>query len=242
MTPPSGVLTVEHRADRPAPGPAPGSTPGSPPRANTVIAGWGGGAAATTVGAAHVAGAGVVDPVADPVSFYAFVPGGALLVLVACLTLGLLGVVLVARGYTAGLLAGVVPVAAIGIFLVSMVLVGLFPTDPPGTASATTSAVVHRAGAATAFCVLPLVGLASTAGPRGRCETVEPLRRAGAALLSVVLVFLAIHLPLVALGSGIVAFGLLERVGLVLMTAYLALLAVQVDRAVSAGPPAGPAA
>lgn len=226
-TPPVGLLRVDRATDLPSAGP--------PPRDNVLIAGWGAGVAAATVGAAHVAGAGVVDPVDDPVSFYAFVPGGALLVLVACLTLGLLGVVLVARGHAAGLLSGPVPVVAIGVFAVSMVLIGLFPTDPPGTATASLSAVVHRVSAATAFCVLPLVGVGSRSGDGPRGGANEPLRRSGAALLTVVLAFLAVHLPLVAVGSGIAAFGLLERIGLFLMTAYLVLLAVQVDREVSAG-------
>jgi hypothetical protein len=231
-TPSTGVLRVG--SDPVTTGPVAtahaATAPASTSTDNARLAAWGSGTAAIAVGAAHVVGADVVDPVVDPVSFYAFVPGGGLLVLAGCLALGLLGVVLVSRGYDSGLLRGPVPAVAIAVFAVSMVLIGIFPTDPPGTVVASASAVVHRVSAATAFAVLPLVGLGSLRRRGTADRRLEPLRRTGAVLLVIVVVFLAVHLPLVALGSGIVAFGLLERVGLVLMGGYLALLAFQVDR------------
>ena len=45
-----------------------------------------------------------------------------------------------------------------------------------------------------------------------------------------VALFLVVHLSLVVAGSGIAAFGLIERVGFVIMIGYLFLLAATIDR------------
>ncbi|PRZ05622.1 uncharacterized protein DUF998 [Isoptericola sp. CG 20/1183] len=188
---------------------------------------------------AHVLGAGIVDPVIDPVSFYAFVPGGGEAILLGGTVLALVGLVVVGRAYRTGLATGPLPGAAMMVFAVAMVLVGVFPTDPPGVAT-TLSAVVHRTSAAAAFVVLPVVGhcVARQVGaPRSAAP--RRLRRATVALAVLVAAFLAVHLPLAAVGSGIVAFGLLERVGFVLMIGYLFLLADIVDRE-SPGPARDP--
>lgn len=192
--------------------------------------GWSGLAALAAMAAAHTLGAGVVDPLVDPVSFYAFVPGGGEAILLGGTILAVIGVVLVVRAYRAGLATGRAPAVAMATFAVAMVLVGVFPTDPPGVAT-TFSAAVHRTSAAAAFVVLPLVGHCVTravAAPRSSAP--RRLRRATVGLAVLVLAFLAVHLPLAAVGSGIVAFGLLERVGFVLMIGYLFLLADTLDR------------
>ena len=197
---------------------------------STRVLGWVGAAALAAMVAAHVVGAAVVDPLVDPVSFYAFVPGGGELILLGGSLLAVLGLVLAARAYAAGLAAGAVPVMAMGVFAVAMVLVGLFPTDPPDAAVTTVSAVVHRVSAATAFGVLPLVGLSMVGTIRTpRSAYPARLRRTAGALAVLVGAFLAIHLPLAAAGSGIAAFGLLERAGFVIMIGYLFLLARTID-------------
>ena len=191
-------------------------------------ASWFGATAALTIVAAHFIGA-AVDPVLDPISWYAFTPGGGELILAGGVTLAVLGLILTARMYRSGLALGPVPAAAMIVFAIAMVLVGAFPTDPPGTPG-TFSATVHRWSAATAFCVLPAVGLSlersirqpRTALPRG-------LRTFAWVLGVLVAVFLVVHLSLVSVGSGIVAFGLIERVGFAVMIGYLILLAVTID-------------
>ena len=78
--------------------------------------------------------------------------------------------------------------------------------------------------------MLPTVGLSlersirqpRTALPRG-------LRTFAWVLGVVVAAFLVVHLSLVSVGSGIVAFGLIERVGFGVMIGYLILLAVTID-------------
>ncbi|GAA1970033.1 hypothetical protein GCM10009718_01950 [Isoptericola halotolerans] len=202
--------------------------PADRPSVRTV--GWSGLVALAAMAAAHLLGAGVVDPFVDPVSFYAFVPGGGEAILLGGTILAVMGVVLVARAYRAGLVTGAAPAVAMATFAVAMVLVGVFPTDPPGVPT-TASAVVHRVSAAAAFVVLPLVGhcVVRRTHP-SRSSAPRRLQRATIGLGIVVLAFLAVHLPLAAVGSGIAAFGFLERVGFVLMIGYLFLLADTIDR------------
>jgi len=204
------------------------------PRSTRTV-GWLGATALVPMVAAHVVGASAVDPVLDPISWYAFVPGGGELILAGGVTLALLGLILTVRMYRTGLAAGPVPAFAMIVFAIAMVLVGAFPTDPPGTA-ATLSATVHRVSAATAFCVLPLVGLSLERSIlRPRSTLPRALRTAARALGVVVAVFLVVHLSLVAVGSGILAFGLIERVGFVIMIGYLFLLAATIDREGTSG-------
>jgi hypothetical membrane protein len=181
--------------------------------------------------AAHVVGASVVDPVLDPISWYAFVPGGGELILAGGLVLAALGLILTVRMYRSGLAVGPVPAVAMILFAVAMVLVGAFPTDPPGT-PATFSATVHRVSAAAAFCVLPIVGLSLERSIRQpRSALPRGLRSAATALGVVVALFLVVHLSLVFFAdSGVMAFGLIERIGFVIMIGFLFLLAATIDR------------
>ncbi|WP_164545059.1 DUF998 domain-containing protein [Antribacter gilvus] len=196
---------------------------------NATIVGRVGAAALVPMIAAHVVGAGVVDPVVDPISWYAFVPWGGELILVGGLLLAFLGLVLTVRMYRCGLASGPVPAAAMVVYAVAMVLVGVFPTDPPEM-GATLSATIHRVSAATAFVVLPLVGL-SLARTIVRPLTPFPrlLRSSAYVLGALVGAFLAIHLPLAMVGSGIVAFGLLERIGFIIMIGFLFLIGATID-------------
>lgn len=193
--------------------------------------GWFGATALLPMVAAHVVGASAVDPVLDPISWYAFVPGGGEMILAGGLVLAVLGLILMVRMYRTGLAVGPVPAAAMIVFAVAMVLVGAFPTDPPGTA-ASFSAIVHRVSAATAFCVLPVIGLSlerSIGQPRSALP--RGLRSAAIALGVVVALFLVVHMSLVFFAdSGIFAFGLIERVGFMIMIAFLFLLAATIDR------------
>ncbi|MEV0949137.1 DUF998 domain-containing protein [Promicromonospora sp. NPDC050249] len=206
------------------------SVPEIDPRSMRTV-GWFGATALLPMVAAHVVGASAVDPVLDPISWYAFVPGGGELILAGGLVLAVLGLILMVRMYRSGLAVGPVPAVAMIVFAVAMVLVGAFPTDPPGTA-ASFSAIVHRVSAATAFCVLPVIGLSlerSIGEPRSALP--RGLRSAAIALGVVVGLFLAVHMSLVFFAnSGIFAFGLIERVGFIIMIGFLFLLAATIDR------------
>lgn len=203
----------------------------SPDPRNTRTVSWFGATALLPMIGAHVLGASVVDPVLDPISWYAFVPGGGEMIIAGGVILAVLGLILTVRMYRAGLAVGLVPAGAMIVYAVSMVLVGAFPTDPPGT-DASLSAIIHRVSAATAFCVLPLVGLSLERSiVRPRSTYPRALRSAASALGVAVGLFLVIHLSLVFFAdSGIAAFGLIERVGFVIMIGFLFLLAATIDR------------
>jgi hypothetical protein len=205
------------------------------PRSTRTV-GWFGATALLPMVGAHVLGASVVDPVLHPISWYAFVPGGGEMILAGGVILAVLGLILTVRMYRAGLAVGPVPAVAMILFAIAMVLVGAFPTDPPGT-EATFSAIVHRASAAAAFCVLPLVGLSLERSIRQpRSSLPQGLRTAARALGVLVVGFLVVHLSLVFFAdSGIMAFGLIERIGFVVMIGYLFLLAATIDREGSIG-------
>lgn len=208
----------------------PGLPAGTADSRTTRIVSWFSSVALVPMIVAHVLGADVVDPVLDPISWYAFVPGGGELIMAGGVVLAVLGLLLTVRMYRTGLAVGPVPACAMIVFAVAMVLVGAFPTDPPGT-EMTMSALIHRVSAAGAFCVLPIVGLSvqrSIARPRS--ELPAALRTAAIALGVVVVLFLVVHLSLVVVGSGIMAFGLIERIGFVIMIGYLYLLAATIDR------------
>jgi hypothetical protein len=205
------------------------AAPAEPRSTRTV--GWFGATALLPMVGAHVLGASVVDPVLHPISWYAFVPGGGEMILAGGVILAVLGLILTVRMYRAGLAVGPVPAVAMIVFAVAMVLVGAFPTDPPGTA-ASLSATIHRVSAATAFCVLPLVGLSLERSIRQpRSSLPRGLRTAARALGILVAVFLVAQMSLVYFaGHGIMAFGLIERIGFVVMIGYLFLLAATIDR------------
>lgn len=184
---------------------------------------------------AHVIGASVVNPFTDPISWYAFVPGGAAMIIVGSCLLALLGVLITVRMYRGGLVSGPAPAIAMAIFSIALIMVGAFPTDPPHPVlqhvGPSLGATVHRVAAATAFGILPLVGLMiSAAVSTPRTGLPRRLRRAACLLAVLVGLFLSIHLPLAFAGSGIAAFGFLERAGFVIMIGYLFLLAATVDQ------------
>lgn len=176
----------------------------------------------------HLQGNGIVDPIVQPISHYAYVPYGYLMILVGSVLLATAALAIAAvmlgnlrRSGAAGLR---VPAALLASFAIAMLLVGLVPTDPPGTTVLTWGATVHRWSAAYAFAVMPVIGLLAC-----RCEALGARQRAQLWVLSLVicigtaLVF-AIHLPLAVQGSHIPAFGLVERVGFVVMVAFLVVL------------------
>jgi hypothetical protein len=91
--------------------------------------------------------------------------------------------------------------------------------------------MVHRVAAGVAFAVLPLVGLMISASlTEPRTTLPRRLRRSACLLAGLVGAFLAIHLPLAFAGSGIAAFGFLERAGFVIMIGYLFLLGATIDQ------------
>lgn len=197
---------------------------------STRLVGWFAGVALVPMIAAHVIGAEVVNPLIDPISWYAFVPGGGEMIIAGAAVLAVLGLILTRRMYRSGLASGPLPGIAMIIFAIALVLVGVFPTDPPDT-PVTAAATIHRVSAGAAFAVLPLVGVAldrSIRRPRSGCPAL--LRKSALLLGGLVATFLAIHLPLAMAGSGIAAFGFLERAGFVIMIGYLFLLARTVDQ------------
>lgn len=197
---------------------------------STRVAGWLAAAALVPMVIAHTIGAATVDPLIDPISWYAFVPGGGEMIMVGGTILAVLGLILTVRMYRAGLVTGPGPAITMVVYALAMIMVGVFPTDPPDTA-VSLSATVHRVSAGAAFVVLPLVGLQLQrviTQPVSRLP--HALRRFAYLLGGLVAAFLAIHLPLAFAGSGIAAFGLLERVGFAIMIGYLLLLAATIDR------------
>ena len=157
--------------------------------------------------ATHVTGGGV-DPVRHMLSDSAVSPAGGALLGAACAALIVVAGTLAAAGGThhrsrmvAGLLA---------VWAVALATIVLFPTNAPGT-ELTTTAVVHRWGAALTAVVPPMVGL--LVARTRRLRTLSWLTAAAAA------VFGAAHAPAVLWGAGVVPYaGLAERVlfGLIL--------------------------
>lgn len=189
---------------------------------------------------AHIVGASVVNPFTDPISWYAFVPGGAAMIMIGGSLLSLLGLLITVRMYRGGLASGPFPAIAMGLFSVAMIMVGAVHTAAPDAAlrqaqnslaqGAMVGATIHRISAGVAFAVLPVVGLMITKSiKQPRTGLPRMLRRAAYLLAVLVGAFLSIHLPLAFAGSGIAAFGLLERAGFVIMIGYLFLLARMTD-------------
>jgi hypothetical protein len=183
----------------------------------------------------HLTGASL-NPLTAAISHYVFLPGGYLMVLLGSVLLAGCGLVIAIelirrpaadRGWTGAddrrrRAAAVLLIS----FAVALTLVGLFPTDPPGSPASTASAVLHRIGAAWSFLALPVAGvLVARSSRRHRPSSAQALIRVAAGLLGAVVIFLSLHLTLTLHGSGIPAFGLLERVGFAFMIGYLILLA-----------------
>lgn len=188
---------------------------------------------------AHIIGASVVNPFTDPISWYAFVPGGAAMIMVGGSLLALLGGLITVRMYRGGLASGPFPAIMMAVFCLAMIMVGVVHTELPDAAlrpthGAQIAATIHRISAGVAFAVLPVVGLLiSNSIVQPRTGLPRKLRRAACGLAILVGLFLAIHLPLAFAGSGIVAFGFLERAGFVIMISYLFLLGATVDHETS---------
>lgn len=174
--------------------------------------------------AVHVAGNGTIDPIEQPISQYAFVFGGFWMILIGSILLAGSAIVIAGAMLHRARAQLAIPAGLLVSFAVAMLLVGFFPTDPAGTATASISATIHRWAAGYAFAVLPVIGLIAC-----RSSALERVHRARLAVLSLsvcagtALVF-AIHLPMAAMGSHIPLFGLIERVGFVVMVAFMIVL------------------
>lgn len=180
----------------------------------------------------HIWGAASVDPVLVPISCYAMLPhGGYLLLLGACSLLSGAGIALAVWLGRSGIAKMVLPVLLLISFAVSFVLVGLFPTVPFESHLNSASANVHRIAAGWGVVCVPIVaGLVGRATVHS-AKSVLPraLIRLAIAFGIVVALFMAIHLPLFLItGTGLPAFGLLERFGFAIIIASLVLAAVTV--------------
>lgn len=177
----------------------------------------------------HMVGIGAVDPVVQPVSHYAFVPTGYWMILIGSLLLAIaasaIAVAMVRIGDRRLRVSAVLLVS----FAVAIILVGIFPTDPPGTVALSASATLHRWAAAYSFAVLPVVGLLTC-----RSEAVVDRQRASLWRLSMAVcistgVVFAIHLPLAVVGSHIPLFGAVERLGFVVMVSFMVVLSAMMS-------------
>lgn len=198
---------------------------------------------------AHIVGASVVNPFTDPISWYAYVPGGAVMIIAGGSLMALLGLLITIRMYRNHLVSGPLPAIAMAVFCLAMIMVGLVHTEAPEAAlrqaqgtltvaqgtlteadGTVIAATIHRICAGAAFAVLPVVGLMiSKSIKHPRTGLPRKLRRAAYLLAVLVGLFLSIHLPLVFAGSGIAAFGFLERASFVIMIGYLFLLGATID-------------
>lgn len=190
----------------------------------------------------HVTGAALVHPLLDPISYYALIPGGYPLVLLGCSLLGGAGICLAFWLGRSGLPGVRLPVGLLISFAVAFVLVGIFPTDPLHADVVSTSATIHRIGAAWGVVVVPITGVLVGRSLAAGALSAYPRRmiRLARAVACVMALFFAIHLPLALLGSRIPAFGFLERAGFALVIGYLILMAITVR--VERGRPALPLA
>jgi len=177
--------------------------------------------------AVHVDGLGRLNPLNQAISQYVFLPGGYLLVALGAVSLATLGVATAIRlARTAGASVAL-PVGLLGSFAVAMCLVGALPTDPTGTVHLDAAALVHRWAASYAFIVIPAVAIMvgrALARTAGGAVWARRLACCGVVVAALTGAFFAIHLPLMAMGSHIPAFGLLERAGFVIMVGVLTLL------------------
>jgi hypothetical protein len=189
-----------------------------------LVAGTGAAVAVTAAGWLHLAGALAtprVDPLAFTVSDYVALPGGYALLAVAALALGLVGVALAAAARRAAPAARAVPVLLLG-WSAALLLVGLFPTNPPGV-PADLAAGVHRYAGALAFAALPLA-----VWLLGRALRNRALRGLAVAVGAAAGAFLVAHVPTVLAidTAGSPGFPLLGGVERVLYALVIVLLLV----------------
>lgn len=182
---------------------------------------------------AHVTGAATVNPLTAPISDYAWIPGGYLMVWFSASLLAGCGVILAHRIHrTAKLypeLRG--PLRwVIGLlisFSVGLFISGVLPTDLPEAVSPTVSSMIHRIGAGWALLALPAAGLVLA---RAAAEVVLPGQAARILtiarwLLYGVLAALVVHFTVFLIfGSGLPGFGLFERIGFGVLIQHLILL------------------
>lgn len=179
----------------------------------------------------QLTGAGL-NPLLAPISQYVYLPGGYLMVLAGAVLLGGCGLVLAHDLYRRSVegLTGVtgrrIAVGLLISYAISLTLVGLVPTDPPGSETASATEIVHRIGVVWSFLSLPIAGLIiARTQTHLRTGANLPLVRCSAALLVGLALFVAVQLPLLVAGSGIPALGIVERIAFVLMIGYLIFLA-----------------
>ncbi len=138
---------------------------------------------------AHVTGAATVNPLTAPISDYAWIPGGYLMVWFSASLLAGCGVILAHRVHRAVKLWPELrrPLRwVIGLlisFTVGLFVSGVLPTDLPEAVSPTVSSMIHRIGAGWALLALPAAGLVLAkaaaevvpARPRGPAADRRPL-------------------------------------------------------------------
>lgn len=181
----------------------------------------------------HLLGAGIIDPVEQPISHYVFVPGGYAMVFIGSFLLAF-SAISIARGLLRSRTPGLqLPARLLITFAVAMSLVGIFPTDPPDTIHLDAMATVHRWAAAYSFAILPVIGFLVSRRLTPLSEAIQPrrLHRLALGVTVVTGAFFAIHFPLVAMGSQIPLFGLLERLGFVVMVSFMVVLAATMKSA-----------
>ena len=180
----------------------------------------------------HVTRAAEVQPLLDPISYYALVPGGYPLLLLGCILLSAAGAGLAIWLARSGLPGVRLPVGLLGSFVLAFVLVGVFPTDPIDAEVASVSATIHRIAATWGVLVVPAVGVLVGRRSAATARSALPARlvRLAAWVAGAMALFFAIHIPLAVMGSRIPAFGLLERAGFALVISYLIMLAMTVRR------------
>ncbi len=175
-----------------------------------------------------------LDPMSSTISQYVYLPGGYPMVLLGALLLAgcalMIAVDLARRPRPAVDRARRHRHAAIALlvsYTVALTVTGLVPTDPPGSTSVSWTEMVHRVGVSWAFLALPIAGLVVARAPQlVGAASATVLTRYAAALLGGVLLFGAIQLPLLTLGTGIPGLGLVERIAFVFMIGYLIVLAL----------------
>jgi hypothetical protein len=207
-----------------------------------LVAGTGAAVAVAAVGTLHLAGALAtprIDALALTVSDYVALPGGYALLALAALALGGVGVALAVAARRAAPAAGAVPVL-LSSWSAALLLVGLFPTNPPGV-PADLAAGVHRYAGAWAFAALPIAVwlLGRALGHRALCGLAVAVGVAAG-------VFLLAHVPIVlaidiAGSPGFPLLGGVERV-LYALVIVLLLVTARALRGTAPAPVAVPAA
>jgi hypothetical protein len=175
-----------------------------------------------------------LDPLSSTISQYVYHPGGYPMVLLGALLLAgcalMISVDLGRRPREAADPAArhrTVAIALLVSYAIALTVVGLVPTDPPGSLTVSPLELIHRVGVSWAFLSLPVAGIVLARAPRLLSPTrATVLLRLAAAQLGGVLVFGAVQLPLLALGTSIPGLGLVERIAFVAMIGYLIVLAV----------------